>query len=99
MPILGAYLADTRWGRFKTICIAVFIAMVGHVLLIVSSLPTVLDNQNGAMACFVIALIVMGVGTGWFKSTISPLIAEQVNGSKQSVQVLKTGERVIVDPS
>ena len=98
MPILGAYLADTRWGRFKTICIAVFIAMVGHVLLIVSSLPTVLDNQGGAMACFVLAIIIMGVGTGWFKSTISPLIAEQVNGSKQSVQTLKTGERVIVDP-
>ncbi|KAJ1021559.1 hypothetical protein NDA13_005595 [Ustilago tritici] len=98
MPILGAYLADTRWGRFKTICIAVFVAMVGHVLLVVSSLPTVLDNQDGAMACFVIAIIIMGVGTGWFKSTISPLIAEQVNGSKQSVQTLKTGERVIVDP-
>lgn len=69
MPILGAYLADTRWGRFKTICIAVLIAMVGHVLLIVSAIPTVIDNNNGAMACFVIAIIVMGVGTGWFKST------------------------------
>ncbi|SPO31518.1 probable PTR2 - Di- and tripeptide permease [Ustilago trichophora] len=98
MPILGAYLADTRWGRFKTICIAVFVAMLGHILLIVSSLPTVLDNQSGAMACFVISIIISGVGTGFFKSSISPLIAEQVNGSKQSVQTLKTGERVIVDP-
>ncbi|SPO30545.1 probable PTR2 - Di- and tripeptide permease [Ustilago trichophora] len=98
MPLLGAYLADTRWGRFKTICIAVAIAMVGHVLLVISAVPTVLDNQDGAMACFVIAIIIMGVGTGWFKSTISPLIAEQVKGTKQSVQTLKTGERVIVDP-
>ncbi len=98
MPILGAYLADTRWGRFKTICIAVFIALVGHVLLIVSSIPTVLDHPDGAMACFAVAIVVMGVGTGWFKSSVSPLIAEQVNGSKQSVQTLKTGERVIVDP-
>lgn len=99
MPILGAYLADTRWGRFKTIVIAVFIASIGHVLLVVSSVPTVLDNRDGAMACFLIAMIVMGVGTGWFKSSISPLIAEQVKGTKQSVQTLKTGERVIVDPT
>ncbi|PWY97955.1 PTR2-domain-containing protein [Testicularia cyperi] len=98
MPILGAYLADTRWGRYKTICIAVFIAIIGHILLIVSAIPTVLDTPDGALACFTIALIIMGVGTGWFKSSISPLIAEQVNGSKQSVQTLKTGERVIVDP-
>lgn len=98
MPILGAYLADTRWGRFKTISIAVFVAMLGHILLIVSSLPTVLDNHSGAMACFVISIIISGVGTGFFKSSISPLIAEQVNGSKQSVQTLQTGERVIVDP-
>ncbi|EPQ30475.1 uncharacterized protein PFL1_02001 [Pseudozyma flocculosa PF-1] len=100
MPLLGAYLADTRWGRFKTISIAVGIATVGHILLIVSALPSVLDNREGAMACFVIALIVMGVGTGWFKSSISPMIAEQVRGTKQAVKVLpKTGERVIVDPT
>ncbi|KAN0064893.1 hypothetical protein ACQY0O_001950 [Thecaphora frezii] len=100
MPLLGAYLADSRWGRFKTISIAVFIATVGHILLIISALPSVLDNREGAMACFVIAIIVMGVGTGWFKSSISPLIAEQVKGTKQTVKVLpKTGERVIVDPT
>lgn len=98
MPILGAYLADTHWGRFKTICIAVAIAIVGHILLIVSSIPTVLENPNGAIGCFAVAIVIMGVGTGWFKSSISPLIAEQVNGSKQSVQHLKTGEKVIVDP-
>ncbi|PWN48494.1 PTR2-domain-containing protein [Violaceomyces palustris] len=99
MPLLGAYLADTRWGRFKTICIAIAIALVGHVLLIVSSIPSVLDNPDGAMACFVIAIIVMGLGTGWFKSSISPMIAEQVKGTKQSVTTLPTGERVIVDPT
>jgi len=31
--------------------------------------------------------------------TVSPLIAEQVKGTKQSIATLGNGERVIVDPS
>ncbi|KAK0563784.1 hypothetical protein OC861_004630 [Tilletia horrida] len=99
MPILGAYIADTHWGRFKTVCWAVFIAIVGHVLLVISALPTVIEDRAGAMACFSIAFIVMGVGTGWFKSNISPLIAEQIVTRKMYVMTTGAGERVIVDPN
>ena len=65
-PLFGAYIADTYWGRYKTICVAVAIALAGHVLLIISSIPTVIDHPHGALACFCIALIVMGAGTGGF---------------------------------
>lgn len=67
--------------------------------MIISSIPTVIVNPNGALACFVIALIVMGSGTGGFKSNISPLVAEQYQTTKLSVRVLNSGENVIVDPS
>ncbi|THG92825.1 hypothetical protein EW145_g8572, partial [Phellinidium pouzarii] len=97
-PLFGAYIADTYWGRYKTICYSVAVAIVGHVLLIVSAVPGVIDNANGALACFCVAIIIMGAGTGGFKSNISPLVAEQYKG-RAHVHIKKTGERVIVDPA
>ncbi|KAK0523526.1 hypothetical protein OC842_006121 [Tilletia horrida] len=99
MPILGAWIADSFLGRFKTVCWAVLIAIIGHILLVISALPTVIEDRAGAMACFSIAFIVMGIGTGWFKSNIAPLVAEQIPVKKMFVEVRSNGERVIVDPN
>jgi POT family proton-dependent oligopeptide transporter len=97
-PLLGAYIADTYLGRYNTVCVAVVIALIGHILLVVAAVPGVIETQ-GAMGCYVVALIVMGFGTGLFKSNISPLIAEQYKRTKLFIRVEKSGERVIVDPS
>ncbi|KAH9896910.1 oligopeptide transporter [Cubamyces lactineus] len=98
IPLFGAYIADTRWGRFKTICVAVAIALFGHVLLIISAVPGVIEHSHGSLACFIIAIIIMGLGTGGFKSNVSPLVAEQYKRSKLFIGHTKKGERVIVDP-
>ena len=98
IPLFGAYLADTRWGRFKTVCVSVGIALFGHILLIISAVPGVIEHTHGATACFIIAVIIMGVGTGGFKSNISPLVAEQYRRTKLFIKTEKSGERVIVDP-
>ena len=98
MPLFGAYIADTRWGRYKTVCVAVGITLIGHVLLIVSAVPGVIEKPNNSLACFVIALIVMGMGTGSFKATISPLVAEQYKKTKLFIGHTRSGERVVVDP-
>ncbi|KAG6865299.1 hypothetical protein C0991_003684 [Blastosporella zonata] len=98
-PLLGAYIADAHWGRFNTICVAVVIALIGHILLIISAIPGVIEHSEGAMAVFIISLIIMGFGTGLFKSNISPLVAEQYKRTKLFVITLASGERVIVDPS
>ncbi|KAL0959073.1 hypothetical protein HGRIS_014372 [Hohenbuehelia grisea] len=97
-PLLGAYIADTWLGRFNTVCYSVVIAIVGHIILIISAVPGVIE-QPGAIGAFVIALIVMGLGTGGFKSNISPLVAEQYKRTKLFVITTRSGERVIVDPS
>lgn len=97
-PLLGAYIADTYWGRYKTICWAVFITLIGHILLIVAAVPSVITHK-GAIGAFSVALIVMGLGTGLFKSNISPLVAEQYQRKKLFVVTTKDGERVIVDPA
>ena len=98
IPLFGAYIADTRWGRYKTVCVAVGIAIVGHILLVISAVPGVIEHSHGSLACFVIAIIVMGLGTGGFKSNISPLVAEQYKRSKLFIGTTGSGERVIVDP-
>lgn len=99
MPLLGGYLADTYLGRFNTIQLAILCGIIGHVLLIVSSLPTVMDNPEGALGCFGVGLVILGIGTGCFKSNISPLLAEQLPQKRPEVISLKSGERVIRDPA
>jgi proton-dependent oligopeptide transporter, POT family len=100
MPVLGGYLADSFWGRFRTIHYAIWIAMVGHIIIIVAAIPSVIQNPNGAIAAFAIGLIFFGVGVGFFKCNVSPLVAEQYerHHPRQYVQTLASGERVIVDP-
>ena len=97
-PLVGAYIADTFWGRYKTISWSVAIAQVGHVLLIICALPGVIEHNNASLGVFIIAIIIMGAGTGGFKSNISPLVAEQYRKTKLTVREEASGERVIVDP-
>lgn len=100
-PLIGAYVADQYLGRYKTIQLSIFICIVGHIILIISALPQIIANPNGSVACFSIGLVIFGLGTGGFKPNISPLIAEQYEAKhpKQYIQVQKSGERVIVDPT
>ncbi|KAF5372369.1 hypothetical protein D9615_009259 [Tricholomella constricta] len=97
-PLFGAWIADTYLGRFNTICIAVGVALLGHIILIIPALPGVIEHSS-AVGAFAVALIVMGLGTGLFKANISPLIAEQYKRTRPFVITRKSGERVIVDPA
>ncbi|KAL2869436.1 putative MFS peptide transporter [Aspergillus lucknowensis] len=99
MPLAGAFMADQYWGRFRTIMFSIAAALVGHVILIISALPPVINNPNGAIGCFSIGLIIMGIGTGGFKSNISALIAEQYPDETPYIKTLPSGERIIIDPA
>lgn len=72
--------------------------MVGHIILIISAIPGIIEKDS-AIGAFAIAIVIMGLGTGGFKSNISPLIAEQYKRTKLFVTTTKSGERVIVDPA
>lgn len=61
MPLLGAWVADSYLGRFKTIQWSILIALIGHLLLTISALPSVL-TEGRALGCFIVAIIVMGIG-------------------------------------
>ncbi|KAI4152941.1 MAG: hypothetical protein L6R39_001722 [Caloplaca ligustica] len=100
MPLLGAYMADQYWGRFKTIQISIGIAIFGHILLIIATIPQVIAHPNASVGIFSVGLIIFGVGVGGFKPNVSTLIAEQYESQhpKQYIKVQKDGERTIVDP-
>jgi POT family proton-dependent oligopeptide transporter len=75
------------------------IAILGHVILVISALPPVIVHSQNSLAAFLVGLIIMGIGTGSFKPNISPLIAEQLPVTKMTIRTLPSGERVIVDPA
>ncbi|KAI1131430.1 POT family protein [Nemania abortiva] len=100
MPLVGGYLSDTYWGKYKTIHVAIVVATFGHLILIISALPPVIKRPDAALGIFSLGLIFFGIGVGFFKANISPMIAEQYEAShpRPVVETLKSGERVIKDP-
>lgn len=100
MPLLGAWIADEYLGRFKTICFALAIDIIGHLVLISGALPPVLTRpKENTLAATIVAILLIGFGTGGFKPNISPLIAEQLEVKHMKIRTEKSGERVIVDPA
>ncbi|KAG1724702.1 POT family-domain-containing protein [Suillus paluster] len=97
-PIAGAYIADTYWGRYKTICWSLVIAMLGHVVMIISAIPGIIGGR-ASLGVFILSMIITSTGTGGFKSNVSPLVAEQYRITKCYVVTTSSGERVIIDPA
>lgn len=96
-PILGAIVSDQFLGKYNTILYFSYIYLAGVAILFFTSLPTAIEN-GAALGGVIVAMIVIGLGTGGIKSNVSPLIAEQYRGTKQKIRIEKNGERVIVDP-
>ncbi len=96
-PILGAVVSDQYLGKYNTIFYFALVYLVGVLILFLTSLPTAIEH-GAALGGIIVAMIVIGLGTGGIKSNVSPLIAEQYRNTKQRVRVEKNGERVIVDP-
>ncbi|OJJ39933.1 hypothetical protein ASPWEDRAFT_151477 [Aspergillus wentii DTO 134E9] len=96
-PILGAIAADSYFGRYKTIALATGFGSIGVLILFTTSLPDSLDHGAG-LPGLMIALVLIGMGTGGIKSNVSPLIAEQFSQPAR-IKTLSSGEKVVVDPN
>ncbi|KAJ7453376.1 peptide transporter PTR2B [Mycena latifolia] len=97
-PFIGAIIADTKWGRYKTICVFTVVIFLGHIILVGSATPSSIAHPDTALGLLVLAIFVMAVGAGSIKSNVSPMIAEQYTG-KLRKETLASGETVIVSPS
>jgi dipeptide/tripeptide permease len=96
-PLFGAIVADQYLGKYATIKWFSVVYMVGIAILFVTSLPWAVKS-GVAFPGLVVAMVVIGLGTGGIKSNVSPLIAEQVRSTMPFVKTLASGKQVIVDP-
>ncbi|KAI9157953.1 Peptide transporter PTR2 [Paramyrothecium foliicola] len=98
-PILGAIVADQYLGKYKTILIFCGFYWVGLVVLWTTSLPAAMDAGAGK-AGYIVAIIIIGLGTGGIKSNIAPLIADQYTRRRMAITTdKKTGEKLVIDPA
>ncbi|KAM5355062.1 hypothetical protein ACJ41O_001708 [Fusarium nematophilum] len=97
-PILGAIIADQYLGKYKTILVFCVFYWIGLIVLWTTALPVSMDHGAGK-AGYIVAIIVIGLGTGGIKSNIAPLIADQYQRRRMAIKTEKSGERVVIDPA
>ncbi|CDS04124.1 hypothetical protein LRAMOSA07079 [Lichtheimia ramosa] len=96
-PIIGAIIADQYLGKYKTIVVFAFIYLVGLVILVCTSIPMAIAS-GASFPGYIVAIIIIGLGTGGIKANVSPLVAEQYRSKTPYIKTLKNGDRVIVSP-
>ncbi|KAH9833910.1 PTR2-domain-containing protein [Teratosphaeria destructans] len=97
IPIAGGWIADVKLGRFKVILYGVLLCGISHVIMICGAIPSVLQAGHGAGPFFV-SLFLLAIGAGLFKPNVAPTLLDQYKHQKVYTKVLKSGEKVIVDP-
>ncbi|KAL7422570.1 hypothetical protein Q5752_003218 [Cryptotrichosporon argae] len=98
IPIFGGIIADTRWGRFKTIAVGTAVGFFAHILLVIPAIPSVIAHPNGSLAAFIIAIIILAFAAGFIKPSLGPLLCDQCPIKVPTIHTTKKGERVIIDP-
>ena len=68
-PVIGAVVADQYMGKYLTITYFSIIYMIGLVILFVTSLPVSIEH-GAALPGVIVAMIVIGLGTGGIKANV-----------------------------
>ncbi|KAI1099493.1 PTR2-domain-containing protein [Jackrogersella minutella] len=97
IPIFGAWVADTKIGRYKTILVGVIIGGVAHVIMVGGAAPALLKVGKG-VAPFIVSFFLLAIGAGIFKPNVAPTVIDQYKYQREYTKVLKSGEKVLVDP-
>eukprot|EP01135_Chromosphaera_perkinsii_P010143 Nk52_evm9s2039 gene=Nk52_evmTU9s2039 len=77
-----AFMADTYWGKFKTIYVSVIVYIIGLFVLAITSTPLGFGNwpydPQSAFWGFFVTIALIGFGSGGIKVCVSPMCAEQM---------------------
>eukprot|EP00128_Syssomonas_multiformis_P000182 Colp12_sorted_trinity150504_noHs@24973 len=92
-PLLGGYIADTHLGKYRTILYFGVAYLCGLVVLTLSASPFAYEDypsESGGFSHFsnfgfVIALFLVGLGTGGIKANVSTLMADQLKDCTDEV--------------
>ncbi|XP_019731123.1 solute carrier family 15 member 2 [Hippocampus comes] len=85
-PVLGAIIADTWLGKFKTIIYLSVVYVLGHVIKSVGAIPTVGSNTVH-IALSMVGLILIAFGTGGIKPCVAAFGGDQFQEKHVSGQI------------
>uniref|UniRef100_A0A3Q2YJG8 Solute carrier family 15 member 2 n=1 Tax=Hippocampus comes TaxID=109280 RepID=A0A3Q2YJG8_HIPCM len=86
-PVLGAIIADTWLGKFKTIIYLSVVYVLGHVIKSVGAIPTVGSNTVH-IALSMVGLILIAFGTGGIKPCVAAFGGDQFQEKHHITQQL-----------
>ncbi|KAK0119633.1 hypothetical protein ONS95_011071 [Cadophora gregata] len=86
--IIGAIVADQFLGRFKTICLACFIYIIGLTILVTTAVPSSVHSGTAFGGLIAAMVIIKGLGTGGIKANVTPMCAEQYRREFAFVKLL-----------
>ncbi|PGH27485.1 hypothetical protein AJ80_00725 [Polytolypa hystricis UAMH7299] len=96
-PTFFAVVSDSWLGRYKTLLIGLCLSLCGSLIMFATSMPAALNNGAGVPG-LAAAMILIGLGVGATKATISPFIAgDQYPQKKPQLVRQKNGDLAIVD--
>ncbi|KAL6854409.1 hypothetical protein ACP4OV_019312 [Aristida adscensionis] len=92
-PLIGAFLADTYWGRYWTIVISLLVYSVGMLALTISTSLGLLMGSSYTSgihrAAVYLGLYLIALGSGGIKACTSALGADQFDGADPMERVAK----------
>ncbi|KAG9453067.1 hypothetical protein H6P81_005971 [Aristolochia fimbriata] len=88
VPLIGGFLADACWGRFKTVVLATLLYLLGFVLLTLSQyVPSLKPCESSSDVCsnprksheivFFVAMYMISIATGAHKPSLESFGADQ----------------------
>ncbi|KAJ5503823.1 Proton-dependent oligopeptide transporter family [Penicillium fimorum] len=94
VPVPAAVIADSWMGRYKTMIYAAIIEAIGATILFATSLPVAI-HAGAALPGVITACVLLAVGSGAFKTTVVPFIADQYDETEFRIKIQKKGDRVV----
>lgn len=98
-PVISGYYSDTKLGKFKSIWLGSIIGIVGHFILVISSLPFIMKLPILSYTIVLISVMTIAISAGFIKSNILPLLLDQYEykEDKPNSKTLSNGKVAIVD--
>ncbi|KAJ5127602.1 POT family-domain-containing protein [Penicillium atrosanguineum] len=94
-PIPAAVIADSWLGRYTTMLYAAIIESIGAAILFATSLPVAM-HDGAALGGVISASVLLAVGSGAFKTTVVPFIADQYDQTEFRIRY-QSGKKVVAD--
>ncbi|MCB0474833.1 MAG: peptide MFS transporter [Flavobacteriaceae bacterium] len=72
LPLIGGWIADTKWGHVKTVIVGAIIITLGHASMALADLSAGIDLSF----MFFVGLLLIVIGTGLFKPNMSSIVGK-----------------------